>query len=211
MTMRKWFPPAAVIVALALSVAAYPRLADPVPIHWGLDGQPNGWASRPFGAFLIPLMMVGFAVLFRVLPGADPRRENYEKFWSSYDVIATAVLSLCLATHAMALGAALGFRVPVNRIVPVLVGAFYICLGNVFPRLRSNWWIGIRTPWSMSSDENWARTQRVGGYLFVVAGLLLIADGAAPSHWMNTISLGAAIVLPVSAIVYSYGVSLNAE
>ena len=211
MTIRKWYPVAAVVAAFAMSLAVYSRLSDPVAIHWGLDGQANGWAGRPYGAFAIPLMMVGFAVLFRVLPNADPRKENYEKFWSSYDVIAVATLTLCLATHAMGLGAALGLPIPVNHIVPALVGAFYICLGNVFPRLRSNWWIGIRTPWSMSSDENWARTQRIGGYLFVVAGVLLLADGAAPGYWMNRISLGAAIILPVSAIIFSYMVSLTAE
>lgn len=63
----------------------------------------------------------------------------------------------------------------------------------------------------MSSDENWARTQRIGGYLFVVAGVLLLADGAAPSYWMDRISLGAAIIMPVSAIAVSFAVSLNAE
>ena len=93
--------------------------------------------------------------------------------------------------------------------MPALVGAFYICLGNVFPRLRSNWWIGIRTPWSLSSDENWARTQRIGGYLFVAAGLLLLTDGALPGYWMDRIALGAAVVMPLSAVMFSYALSCN--
>jgi uncharacterized membrane protein len=211
MTMRKWYPPVIVVAAFAVSLAAYSHLSDPVTIHWGWDGQPNGWVGKPFGAFLMPCLMIGLAVLFRVLPAADPRKGNYEKFWSSYDLIAFAVLTFCFAIHCVSLGTALGFPIPVNRVVPGLVGALFICLGNVFPRLRSNWWVGIRTPWSLSSDENWARTQRVGGYLFVAAGVLLLADAAAPGHWMNRISLGAAIAGPLCALVFSYAASLNAE
>jgi uncharacterized membrane protein len=155
--------------------------------------------------------MIGFAVLFRLLPDADPRVNNYEKFWTSYDFIAISVLTLCFAIHCVALGTAIGLPIPLSRVVPALVGTFYVALGNVFPRLRSNWWIGIRTPWSMAADENWSRAQRVGGYLFVGAGILLLVDAGAPGHWMNRISLGAAIALPMSALVYSYAVSLNAE
>lgn len=126
MTIRKRYPAVTVAAALAMSLAVYTKLSDPVAIHWGLDGRANGWAGRPFGAFAVPLMMVAFAVLFRVLPDADPRKNNYEKFWSSYDIIAVATLTVCLATHAMGLATALGLPVPVNRIVPALVGAFYI-------------------------------------------------------------------------------------
>jgi uncharacterized membrane protein len=211
MTMRKWLPMALTVAAFAMSLAAYSRLPEQMPIHWGFDSEPNGWASAPFGAFLMPVLMVGFTVLFRVLPDADPRKENYEKFWSSYDFIAISVLTLCLAVHALSLGKALGFPIPVERVVPALIGAFYLCMGNVFPRLRSNWWIGIRTPWSLSSDANWARTQRFGGYLFVAAGILLLANAAAPGHWMNRLAIGGAIAGPLCAVVYSYAVSLNSE
>lgn len=209
--MRKWYPAVLVVAAFAMSLAVYSRLPDPMVIHWGPNGQPNGWASRLFGAFAIPLMMSVFAILFRVLPDADPRKDNYEKFWSSYDLIATSVVTLCFVVQCVLLGKALGLPIPVERVAPAAVGAFYICLGNVFPRLRSNWWIGIRTPWSLSSDENWARTQRVGGYLFVAAGVLLLADAATTSHWMNRISLGAAIAGPLCAVGFSYAASLNAE
>jgi uncharacterized membrane protein len=211
MTVRKWYPPVIVLAAFALSFAVYSRLADPMPVHWGWDGRANGWASKPVGAFLMPCVMIVFAVLFRVLPDADPRKSNYDKFWTTYDFIAISVMTFGFAVHCVALGTAIGLPIPVSRVVPGLIGAFYVALGNVFPRLRSNWWIGIRTPWSLSSDENWSRTQRVGGYLFVAAGVLLIADAAAPGQWMNRISLGAAIALPMCAVVFSYATSLNAE
>jgi uncharacterized membrane protein len=209
--MRKWIPPVLIVTAFAMSLVAYPRLPSLLPIHWGLDGLPNGWASTPFGAFFIPFLMAGLATLFHVLPGADPRKDNYEKFWASYDFIVISVLTLCLAIHGMSLGLALGFPIPVNRVGPALLGTFFICMGNVFPRLRSNWWMGIRTPWSLSSDTNWARTQRIGGYLLVAAGVLLLADSAAPGHWMNRIAIGGAIAAPICAVVFSYAVSLNSE
>ena len=209
--MRKWLPVLLTVTAFALSLAFYSRLPDPMVIHWGADGEPNGWAGRPFGAFLPPVLMAAFTILFRVLPGADPRKDHYEKFWSSYDLIAISVVVLCFAAQAVVLAKALGLPIPLARATALLIGLFYLAIGNVFPRLRSNWWIGIRTPWSLSSEENWARTHRLGGYLIVAAGILLLADAAAPGHWMNRIALGSAIVAPVVAMGFSYAVSLNAE
>jgi immunity protein, SdpI family len=211
MTMRKWFPAVVIVTAFAMSLAAYPHLPDRVPLHWGLDGQPNGWVGLPVGPFALPLAMIALVILFRVLPDADPRKSNYEKFWGTYDFIVIGVVTFCFAIHCVSLGQALGLPIPMERVVPALIGAFFIGLGNVFPRLRSNWWVGIRTPWSMSSDENWARTQRIGGYLFVAAGVLLLVDATAPGHWMNRIAIGAAIALPMCALVVSYAASLISE
>jgi uncharacterized membrane protein len=211
MTMRKWYPAVLVVTASVMSLAAYSHLPDRVPIHWDWDWEPNGWAGRPYGAFLIPLVMLALTIMFRVLPGADPRKDNYEKFWTSYDLIVIAVVTLCFAIHCVSLGQALGLPLAMERVGPGLLGAFFIGIGNVFPRVRSNFWIGIRTPWSLSSDENWARTQRVGGYLFVVAGVLLLADAAAPGHWMNRIALGGAIACVIGSVLFSYFASLNTE
>lgn len=209
--MRKWLPAVIIVTAFAMSLAAYPHLPDRVPIHWGIDGQPNGWVGRPLGPFALPLAMIALLILFRALPDADPRKGNYEKFWGSYDVVVVGAVLLGFATHCVSLGQALGLPIPMERVVPGIIGAFFIGMGNVFPRLRSNAWVGIRTPWSKASDENWARTHRIGGYLFVAAGVLLLADAAAPGHWMNRIAIAAAILLPMSAVVVSYAVSLNAE
>jgi len=130
--------------------------------------------------------------------------ENYEKFWTTYNFIVITVLTLCLAIECISLGIATGLPIPVDRAIPGVLGVFFLALGNVFPRLRSNWWVGIRTPWSLSSDANWSRTQRVAGYLLVLAGVLLLADAAVPGLWMSRIAYGSVVAAAAGAVIVSY-------
>jgi uncharacterized membrane protein len=204
MTMRKWIPTILTVTALGLSLALYSQLPDRMAIHWGMDGTANGWAGRVGGAFGVPAIMLGFTVLFRVLPNADMLTDNYDTFSSSYDLIAIAATTLCLVIHLMILAMALGYAVPVLRIGALVIGAFFIAIGNVLPRVRTNSWIGIRTPWSSADDANWARTHRIAGYLMVASGLLWFALAAMPGVWMERIALGS-IVLAVTA---SYATSI---
>jgi uncharacterized membrane protein len=203
MTMRKWFPAVLTVVAFALSIAVYTRLPDHMAIHWGMDGRANGWADRPFGAFMLPGMMVGFTVLFLVLPSADLHNDDYDKFSGSYDIIAISAVGLAFAVHLITLASALGVSIPIQRVAPALIGLFLIAIGNVLPRVRANSWIGIRTPWSLSDSANWARTQRLAGHLFVASGFTWIALAALPGMWMTRVAIGSIVVAAFAAYASS--------
>jgi uncharacterized membrane protein len=207
MTMRKWYQPILVVAAFATSLAAYPRLPARMVIHWGFNDQPNGWAGRALGAFGLPALMILFAVLLGVLPDVDPRQESYEKFRPSYEFIGNALLTSILACHLFILAQAVGFAIPPSRVAPGLVGLVLIGVGNVFPRLRANSLMGIRTPWSLSDDTNWARTHRVGGYLLVASGILWLASAVAPGLWMTRVALASAFV----AVAASFAMSMMAQ
>lgn len=202
--MRKWFPAILVFAAFAVSIAAYRRLPDRVPIHWGMDWQPNGWAGRFFGAFGLPGIMAFLWGVMIVAPSIDPRKTNYTKFTESYAVIYAVILTSMFALHLMSLGIALGYRVPVERILPAILGVLFIGLGNFMPRVRSNWTMGFRTPWALSNDVVWSRTQRLSGYLFVAAGVLFIANAVVPSRAMSIASIGAIVVAAIAPFIYSY-------
>jgi uncharacterized membrane protein len=143
--------------------------------------------------------------LMRLAPRLDPREENYRRFGEAYETMIASVLLLVLATHAIMLAIALGHHVPVGRLVPALVGALFVVIGNVMPRLRANWWIGVRTPWTLSSDRVWARTHRLAGYSMTIGGLVMIVGGLVlPATLGAPVVVGAAVASVFAPAVYSY-------
>jgi uncharacterized membrane protein len=199
-----WYSLAVVVLAAVLSALAYPRMAERVPVHWGLTGDADRWGTRFEGAVLLPLLMLLAWAVLRVLPRIDPRAPNYAKMQPTYDFMINATLTLLLAVHAMVLAAGLGYGVPVGRLTPVLIGALFVTLGNVLPRARPNWLFGIRTPWTLSNDRVWERTHRVGGYAMTAAGIVVLVGAALPGAWPFAVFVVAAAVAAIGPIVYSY-------
>ena len=203
--MRKWYPMLLIAIAVAVSVAVYPQLPDRVPTHWNARGEVDGWSSRTFGAFLIPLIMIAAAVLAPLVPKIDPRRSNYAKFEPTFWFTINLVLTFMLGVHLMTLAITLGANIPVERVIPFGVGALFAIIGNVMPRTRSNWTFGIRTPWTLSSDRVWERTHRIGGYLMVAGGVIVMAAAvAAPPHLIFPITICSILVVTAGAFIYSY-------
>ena len=136
---RRWYPMLLVLIGAAASVAVYRRLPETMAIHWDIDGNPNGWMPRAFGAFFGPVFVIVLWQLMRVLPRIDPREPNYARFGDAYDTIVAAILLLVLATHGITLAVALADHVAVLRLVPALVGGLFVVIGTVMPRMRPNW------------------------------------------------------------------------
>jgi uncharacterized membrane protein len=200
---------AAVIgVMLVASVWAYASLpADAqVPIHWGPDGQPDGYAGKAIGLFLLPAIAAAVAAVFWVLPRIEPRRANLERSGKAYAATWIGVMLLLGGLHLLAISVAMGADLDLTRIVLMGTGALFIVIGNYLPKVRSNFLMGIRTPWTLTSDRSWARTHRLGGRLFVLEGLILVVAGllgiGGPVQ-VGLIIAGVAIIVGV-AFVYSY-------
>jgi uncharacterized membrane protein len=202
--MRKWYPWLLVIAAAAFSLAVINRLPERIPTHYDVRGVANGWSSRTAAVWLMPAMMAAFALILPRLPSIDPRRENFAKFRPTYDLLVDSVVTMLGLLHVILLGKALGWPISIERITPLIVGALFILLGNVMPRARSNWWFGIRTPWTLSNDRVWDRTHRVGGYLFVGAGILLMLLTIAPPRLAMPVFIAVCVVAGVIPLVYSY-------
>jgi uncharacterized membrane protein len=202
--MRKWYPLSIVLLALAMSAAVYPRLPDQVPTHWDMHGNVDAYSSRAVGAFLLPVILIGIWALMRVLPTIDPRRANYARMRGAYDLVVNATLTVLLLVHAVVLAAMLGARVPINRVLPPLIGVMFIVIGNVLPQARPNWFFGIRTPWTLSNDRVWQRTHRIGGYLFVVCGLLMILSAAFPPPAAFSIMIAGGVLAGLGSVAFSF-------
>ncbi|MGH7625445.1 MAG: SdpI family protein [Gemmatimonadaceae bacterium] len=203
--MRKWYPAIILAGAIVFSAIVYARLPATIATHWGINGEPNGYSSRPVGAFILPVMGLAIWGLMRGLPLVDPRRANYAKFQGTYDLVINLVVTLLVVVHITMLGRALGWPVPAAlRTSALIIGGVTLILGNVLPRARSNWWFGIRTPWTLSSETVWTRTHRLGGYLFTAAGLITLLSALLPpqdSFILLIVSVGAA---SLASMAYSY-------
>lgn len=204
--MRKMLPAFIVTAAaLAFSLWALPHLPDRVPTHWGMNGQPDDWSSPTFAAYMMPGLMLFMTALFAVLPTIDPLKKNYEFHGSVYFLLVNVVVAFMGVVHVLVLGASLGWPVNISRTIPVLIGVLFLFLGNLLPRIRPNWFMGIRTPWTLSSEQVWRKTHRVGGYAFTLAGLVFIVMPLVTSLASGT-KLLLLIVFPIVLwpVLYSY-------
>ena len=202
---KRWYPLLLALLGVAASLAVYRRLPETMAVHWDIDGNPNGWMPRAFGAFFGPVLLLVLWQIMRVLPRIDPREPNYARFGDAFDTIVAATLLLVLATHGIVLAVALGYRVDVSRLVPALVGALFVVIGNVMPRMRPNWWFGVRTPWTLSNDRVWARTHRLAGFSMTAAGLVTIASALLlPARLGLPVLIAAIVAATIGPVVYSY-------
>ncbi len=202
----------AIVVGFLFVVSAWAWIQLPadaqVPIHWGADGVANGYASKTVGLLLLPLTTAGVAALFWIIPTIEPRRANILKSEKAYTAIWIGVVLLLAAIDLVAVAAAMGTNLDVSMIVFVGTGALFIVIGNYLPKVRPNYMVGIRTPWTLTSDVSWDRTHRVGGRLFVLEGVLFILLGLlrpAPEALVVTLMGGIAVLL-VFVFAYSYRV-----
>ncbi|HTY07078.1 MAG TPA: SdpI family protein [Gemmatimonadales bacterium] len=196
----RWFGLLVALAAVAATWYAWDLLPPRMATHWDASGHVNGWSPRAFGAFFAPGMIVALTLLFQVLPALDPRRQNYEKFIHTYWVIANSVLLFLGVVHGMILANALGYNVAMTRVVPLGMGVLFIALGNVLPRVEPNWFVGIRTPWTLSSDTVWRKTHRTGGWTFFLGGCALLIEGVIPlgNFWpVMVATVAAAALIPV--------------
>ncbi len=203
--MRKLVPPLVLIAVWGFTFAVFDRLPAEIATHWNLWGEPDGWSSRAVGATILPAILTVMFVLFTwFVPRVDPRGESYAAFQATYDILVAATLAALGAVHVVVLGVALGWDVTIAGAIPLVVGALFVVIGVLMPRVRPNWFIGIRTPWTLSSDRVWERSHRVGGPLLVLGGLCIAASALARGEWSLALMLAGVVGSSVAAIGYSY-------
>lgn len=197
-----WLAAAAGFLALAV-IPLYRRLPERFPVHWNVAGRPDGWLAKPWGILLWPGLSLVVYLGFGFLPRLDPRRKNYADFAATYRFFRRTLSGFSLLVGAAVLLAGLGFAVHLGNLIRFLIGFLLAAWGNLLPRIGPNWFLGIRTPWTLEDPEVWRRTHRLGGRLFVLAGLILMLaaffEGAVAAA-----GLGLALALILYTVPYSY-------
>lgn len=191
-----------IAISIGIALWAAPHLPATVPTHWDAGGHVNGYSSRFWALALQPIIMLFVLALIFVLPAISPKGFRLDGSLPALNLIVIAILAFNFAMYVVVVRSGLGAAAPsLNAIVPG-IGLLFIIIGNYFGKLRKNFFVGIRTPWTLASDEVWLKTHRLGGWLFILSGLALIALGLLSA---NADAIVAVVVLTaIVPIVYSY-------
>jgi uncharacterized membrane protein len=191
-----------VVAAFATSVVFYPRLPATIPTHWNAAGVIDGWMPKLRGAFVAPgasLVIVAFLILIEPIHIQEDTDELKVRY---YPTIVAGVAGLNFFANLWVLMAGMGWHRALPSHLAIAVGLLLVVLGSSLGKVRQNGVVGIRTPWTLANEEVWARTNRVGGWLVVLAGVVMVATGMMGSRMLfGLIAIGAAAVISVG---YSY-------
>lgn len=187
----------------ATGMFIYPQMPSIIATHWGIDGQADGFTGKFWGLFLLPLIAALIAALLLFIPKIDPLKQNYAQFQKQYDRLALLFTGFVVYLYFLTIAWNLGSRFDMTRmIIPAFAVLFYY-IGVVLEKAKRNWFVGIRTPWTISSDAVWNKTNKLGATifkLFGVASLLGIFFGGTYFFWL----IAAIVIASLYLFVYSY-------
>ena len=188
-----------VLLPVLTGIIFWNQLPDQLPIHWNAAGEVDGRCGKAFGVFGMPLILLAIQWLGITAMAADPKRAGHSgrmlqlSFW--------LIPLLSLIVNALTYATALGVKMPVNVIISTFLGLLFIIIGNYMPRCRQNYTMGIKLPWTLHSEENWNRTHRMAGKLWMIGGFLMMASSFFGKTWLTI-----AILIPMALVpmIYSW-------
>ena len=181
------------------------RLPEQMASHWNVNDQVDGYMSKFWGMILMPVITLGMFLLFILIPNIDPLKANIAKFRDTFNLFITFITGFMVYVHALTLLWNLGYtNLGIGKAMLPVMGLLFIVIGSLLRKAKRNWFIGIRTPWTLSSDRVWDETHRLGSILFMISGVLAVIGGffgGIIAFWMLFVPLmGSTIFL----VIYSY-------
>ena len=160
------------LLPMLVGALVYSRLPEQVATHFDLQGNPDSWSSRPFAVFGLPGILLAVNLLLPFLLRADPKHKNMSGALVNITIWTVPVVSLLCS--GLTLGRALGYDLRIEMVLPVFMGVLFILIGNYLPKTKQSYTMGIKLPWTLASEENWNRTHRLAGFLWVLGGAYFI-------------------------------------
>ena len=188
-----------ILLPLAAGLLLWTRLPNQIPIHWNSAGEVDGWAGKAFSVLGLPLFLTALHWLCIFGVHADPKRQNIDG--KPLMLVLWIVPAVSLMGGFLMYGTALGYELNAGCLTLLLVGLLFVILGNWMPKCRPSYTVGYRVPWTLANDENWTRTHRLAGKLFILGGLILLVS-AFLGGWSAALIF--ALVLTAIPAVYSY-------
>lgn len=189
----------------AAGALVYSKLPDVIPSHWNFQGQADSFQPKTYGTWLLPTLALIMAILFPFFRRIDPKSENYPKFEHVWEIIQLSIIGILAYIYAIQLYVSLNPELSeqVGRFVVFGIGVLFVVLGNYMGKIRQNFFVGMRTPWTLSDPEIWSKSQRFAGWMFVVGGLLMMAEGFLwPTKGASL--FGVVLIVSLAPIAYSY-------
>jgi uncharacterized membrane protein len=194
-----------IAAATIAGVVLWNQLPDPMASHWGANDQVDGYTSRFWGVFLMPLITLGMMLLFLVIPNIDPLKANIAQFRDVFNLFIVLVVAFMLYIYALTLRWNLGYTdFAMSKAMLPAMGILFFFIGYMLRRAKRNFFIGIRTPWTLSSDRVWDETHRLGSILFMISGVLTLIGGifgGLTAFWFLFVPIIGSTLI---TLVYSY-------
>lgn len=191
-----------VFSAIAVAAILYPSLPEQIPTHWNAQGEVDGYMKKPGGVIIMPAMAVFTFVIMKLIPVISPKGFRIDEFSDVFGALQVTLVGFMSIVAILVLMEARGLDVRINEMIISGIGLLFVIIGNYLGRVRKNFFIGIRTPWTLASDEVWNRTHRIGGRLFILSGVIIWIGAILrlPLTW----TVGVAVGLVLIPVVYSY-------
>jgi len=194
---------AIIVASFALGIYFYPQLPETVASHWDSAGQVNGYLNRFWGAFLMPIIILAMFLLFLIIPKIDPLSENIKKFRRYFDWLIVLIMVFMVYVYLLSVLWNLGKEFNLSQFLIPAFGLLFFYMGVLVENAQRNWSIGIRTPWTLSSDEIWNKTHQIGGKLFKISGIITLLGIVFPL-WAMWLVLVPIIASSTFLFAYSY-------
>jgi uncharacterized membrane protein len=191
------------LLSLAIAIYFYPKLPLRIPSHWNAAGEVDDYASKFVGLFIASILLFFCLVLYIILPRIDPLKANIEKFRKYFDGFIILLFLFIIFLQVFIILWSLGTKLKPFIVFPVGLGIMFFYVGILVEKAKRNWFIGIRTPWTMTDDRVWDRTHKVGGIMFKVMGVISVI-GAFFGKYAFFFVIIPVIILPVLLILFSY-------
>ena len=188
-----------ILLPMLAGLILWDQLPEQIPTHWNAAGEVDGWSSKAFAVFGFSSIMLAAQWMCVVATGSDPKKANHSDKILQLVLWIIPVLSVVL--HVATYATALGYGVRMEVMMPVLVGLIFVIIGNYLPKCQQNYTIGIKIPWTLSSEENWNKTHRFAGRLWTVCGLVILLTGFFGGFWLF---FGITILMVATPLIYSY-------
>lgn len=187
------------LVPIFVGVLLWNQLPDTIATHFGANNEPNGWSSKPFTVFGLPLFLLVMQWICVAATLNDPKKKNISD--KLFRLILWIVPVVSMIVMGATYGYALGMELNIGLAVNLMIGIMFIIMGNYLPKCKQNYTMGIKIPWTLHSEENWNKTHRLSGWLMMMGGILFLIN----AFWLNVFVMIAAIVLMVLVpMVYSF-------
>ncbi|WP_028829065.1 SdpI family protein [Proteocatella sphenisci] len=187
------------LIPMIAGIIMWDKMPDQVATHWGFNNIANGWSSKAFAVFGIPLMLFAIHIFTVFVTLNDPKKKNIgsKMLTMVFFVIPVTSIITCLSVYAIALG----LNINIGLMINVLVGVLFIIIGIYLPSIKQNYTVGIKLPWTLNSEENWDKTSKFSGKLWVAGGVCVLINTYFQSTWILLIIITVISLIPV---IYSF-------
>ncbi|MBP0725852.1 SdpI family protein [Bacillus sp. RG28] len=193
-----------IISSIVFWLVNFNSLPAQIPVHWDLGGEPDGYSSKLGAFFIFNGFLIFMYLMMLFLPKIDPRKEKYKNFTKAYNMIIFTISLIFFLINIATVLSCLGYNVPIGKIVPILVGILFIVMGNYLPQVKSNYFMGIRTPWTLSNEDIWIKTHRLSGKICFVAGIVIFVSPFLPMYLSTGIIISMIAIVIIIPTAYSY-------